>query len=698
MSATSDRDVLLSMGFPPERVDWAIQETASAPDLQRRIEHIIEHEDMIPPKAADASTNSSAETAKISPLGNRQRKQESNKADSLYHADSNISSSNITLNGVARNLEERYMSSLERFASFLQYEQDLMHGALLDDKETSLKALEALETFFKDEIERRRIEYQLPSVSNQLSSVTPSTDARQSTNGGSTISRGTRDYHVPVASSSQAPPDQDSARDDRQSTISVTRPSIPASSDIKGILSNIYSHTAANPIVQQASNAAEALRPQLAEWVQSLRIEYDAKQLPESQVADVQEQRRREAHSAHLSALYQAGQMSTAAEVTKKFEASENAKKLAWKRTELENWKKGVSEVGREGTMATLQKLQVELKRIADVLEEDEEDNDVVNATRALLQVSDLMENEAVVTLESLEDDLSQREHDFQCQSISLSSSNIDAWKEIDRLEKAHELAKLELGVIRCDYKIKRTAPCHQLILRQLQSHLKRVNADEALLSDTLLSVLSTVPPFLSLEEEELKLAEGDGSYMTSALPSIELIDQIRAAHAALSRLNSLASELSSCVQVILTRQAVAAKDKAVKEVILSEFRAGRGDQVWLSEAFKSVNEQHDQMIATSEEAASKEKINREKRWAKASEKALDVIRRHEKRSRALKQKTSENAQDSTSGLTDSFARLLQQQQQTQMVSNMMWSQHASRMAVIDNIGSGSTQWVVNYR
>ncbi|KAJ3041648.1 hypothetical protein HDV00_008925 [Rhizophlyctis rosea] len=43
------------------------------------------------------------------------------------------------------------------------------------------------------------------------------------------------------------------------------------------------------------------------------------------------------------------------------------------------------------------------------------------------------------------------------------------------------------------------------------------------------------------------------------------------------------------------------------------------------------------------------------------------------------------------------YGKLMQQQMQTQMISNMMWSMHASRMSVINNIGSSNSQWVVKY-
>jgi hypothetical protein len=148
------------------------------------------------------------------------------------------------------------------------------------------------------------------------------------------------------------------------------------------------------------------------------------------------------------------------------------------------------------------------------------------------------------------------------------------------QLDKKKELQDAELKQERARGKVQRKSPFYELAINALSTALAQVEKDKSALSDCLQTVSASIPETLSFSEEEAEQKVGNQAAVQTALPSLELINQLHSAMEKVASLASVAEDIRREMHAVRQKEHREIHEQLMAELTYEETKAGRAAQV----------------------------------------------------------------------------------------------------------------------
>ncbi|PVF96047.1 hypothetical protein CPB86DRAFT_728623 [Serendipita vermifera] len=746
-----DRETLISMGFSPDRVDWAIRDTPANSDMQTRLDHIIDHDNQpVPPPnlvPAAVSPSVSSPTGSFSsifapPSQPPPTRTYSTQQQPVYAPPPTLPPRTPRTEDLAQTVQTLSLTTplsppntnatvqkpeienqaVQRYSEFLESHRNTLSRGNLDND--SAKAFyTSLLTFLDTEKEVWRAQLDLPvetappvvvnTVSRETVTVQPTQPVPTTVPPIAPVAEEINGANTTTTTTPEQPATKSSVYD----PIAVYDPNrtlLPVSPPLGEVVGKVITAYYEDEPVEAAIKRARLIRPRMTEQISDKRwsATIGAPQDDESRQAF---QRRSEAHYSHQNELYNKGDWEGAQQLDEEYQRNETVIRQQENRKRYEKHCETFLNPAREQINAAFVEIHPIYAELQRFLEEENWELDVVRAVRALEEASDIMEA-GMKELETLEDDRGQREFELQREIITDDKSRSDPYGDANKLEAQKNLHDLELKASRTSQKLERRAAFYALAMRRMGEAIAGVDKDATLLFSALQELLATIPESIPLQQEEERKAAGDDAPSKVPLPSKELCNQISQAQSSLYSINEMRNDMHEVLRNLQRKQMAEKRENDLAQLALNETRAGRGDN-WYFNAGSAQRDQAEKEDETTEAEYSRARDERRAKFNEEIEPISTLLRKYRDREMLALTKlaggmTANGSMESGSDAAAAAAaagggsanaalaamqQMMRQQQQTQMISNMMWSQHATTMSVINNIGSSNSQWVVKY-
>lgn len=252
----------------------------------------------------------------------------------------------------------------------------------------------------------------------------------------------------------------------------------------------------------------------------------------------------------------------------------------------------------------------------------------------------------------------------------------------------------MELQASREEQRVQRTTSFHILSISALHAFIARIEAEKKELVGVLSQVTSAIPEAYKVDEEESMIKAGETTMIQIPILSKAFYDQICQASNQLTSLDELENNARRALANIERLQREKARNKEKKALELAEQRAGRGENFY----FGTGSTLRDQ--AEKEDNYTKVKSEQEESERRRTIEGLrsnfnPIIRAYNEREMDALSRLCNGVDvygnqvasgdvptGGVDGATNAMRNLFFEQQKSQMISNMMFSQHASQMAV----------------
>lgn len=256
----------------------------------------------------------------------------------------------------------------------------------------------------------------------------------------------------------------------------------------------------------------------------------------------------------------------------------------------------------------------------------------------------------------------------------------------------------MEIKASRAAQKVDRRNPFFALSYRRMEEAIAGVDRDYETLTSAIHDLIVTVPETIPLEQEEARAKEGDDTASKIALPSKLLYNQILEANSSLLSINKMCNDMRDVLKALQRKRTFESRTRDMAQLELNEHRQGRGDS-WYFGPGNTLRQQGEKEDEAGEKIFEQERSDRRDVMTNTTTPLSTILTRYKDREMAVLHKlaggmTANGPMDSASSGVPAAAgdahtaalaamqKMYMQQQQSQMISNMMWSQHASRMSV----------------
>jgi len=148
------------------------------------------------------------------------------------------------------------------------------------------------------------------------------------------------------------------------------------------------------------------------------------------------------------------------------------------------------------------------------------------------------------------------------------------------QLDKKKDLQGAEAKQERTRSKFQRKTPFYELSINALFTALAQVEDDKAMLINCLQTIRASIPEALTFSEEEAGQRAGTQAAVQTALPSMELINQLHSAVGKIASLAGIAEDIRREMHTLHQKETREIHEQLMAELTYEEVKAGRGGQV----------------------------------------------------------------------------------------------------------------------
>lgn len=198
-------------------------------------------------------------------------------------------------------------------------------------------------------------------------------------------------------------------------------------------------------------------------------------------------------------------------------------------------------------------------------------------------------------------------------------------------MDKRKELQDAEAKQERLRSKVQRKSPFYELTVHALSTALAQVEEDKTALINCLQTIKTSIPDTLTFSEEEAEQRAGNQTAIRTALPSMELVNQLHSATQSIALLAGIAEDIRREMHTLHQRETREIHDQLMAELTYDEIKAGRGSQVLLGpgKTLRDRAEKEDERAEA--EYRDRVKVYRE-RTSEATEPIQQVLQRYKDR------------------------------------------------------------------
>ena len=455
--------------------------------LQARVDHILEHEQQLPPVASfpvpSFSASNTPTPPRLPPSNNTyytappgppptQMWSSVSTAPTLaasfaaLNVDTNVDTppSHAKLPFVS---SQDPRSALEKFEAILAEEQTMRESLYEDRKEMGIKVYKMMKDFFDEELSKRRVEYGLSLMDVGETPVVPPTNKsngpfvprveperppplplRQNPDpSGAKFMLGAANAaqtpRIPSTSSNpQSPPNLTWTRDsniyDPCAVYYPNRVFIPPSKELANVLSSVTGQFESSRVIQESRSALPILRSGMEGKLSELRSAQSSSDSSSISAPGLDEQQRRaEEHSQKISHLNSTSQFEAASRLEKEYQDYEKQLTRENKEREFERWKQQYWGPARDHLFAELEKVFAEYAILEGLLKTEVGTApgqvpriklDALEAVRALEQIADLRDRVGYEGLDDLEDEVRQRDNALKVEATLDAAERGGTW------------------------------------------------------------------------------------------------------------------------------------------------------------------------------------------------------------------------------------------------------------------------------
>lgn len=446
--------------------------------LQARVDHILEHEQELPPIASFPVPSPAASNTPIPahspPLNNMYYTAPPGPPPTQMW--SSVSTAPILaapFAGLNINTPPNHAnvpvvtsrdphSDLQRFEAILAEEQTMRESLYEDKKEIGIKVYKMMKDFFDEELAKRRVEYDLsptdvgetpvvrpasrtnnPFVPRVESVRPPSLPPRQIPDPSGAVSTlgvasALLTPLVPISLHNISSPPHVTWIHDPCAVYYPNREFIPPSKELTNVLSLATGHFESSPVIQESRSALNVLRSGMEGKISELR--YAQSSSDSSSVCapgGEEQQKRAEEHSQKISQLYSTSQFEAATRLEKEYQDNEKQLIRENKQREFEQWKQQFWSPARDHLFTELEKVFAEYAILEGLLKTEvgtvpgqvaRIKLDALEAVRALEQIADLRDRVGYEGLDDLEDEVRKRDHDLKVEAALDAAEKAGTW------------------------------------------------------------------------------------------------------------------------------------------------------------------------------------------------------------------------------------------------------------------------------
>ncbi|CAG7853761.1 SubName: Full=Uncharacterized protein {ECO:0000313/EMBL:CCA68029.1} [Serendipita indica DSM 11827] len=571
------RESLLSMGFAPDRVDWALRETPPDADLQARVDHLIQHEgEHVPTSKSLGAAGSKSEKVAGDLYIYSPPAYAPPSSLAIEHKIQSEPSGSITpaqlaesLNGlrIQRRTPDPLSLSIEnesvaRYAEFLSAERGRIIAAH-SNQEIAEDLLVSISNFFNEE--RKRWQQVLHPSKPTPQSVNADNNAGTSSNGNQSQASNENRLSTNATEAEMA---QKSAVYDAIATYDSTRPLLPPLESVKRLLNGIVTKFTERESVENARKRAGEICTQMEKQVSDLRWQTT---VTGSSMSNESSLPSSDDMMSQLLAMQSTGDYRGAARFAQDYSRREAAMKEQQMRTAAEEYRRSYLDPATAAVNKAISESQPIYAEIQTHLENNDKHLDVVKTIRALEQVSSNIEC-GMKLLEQLDDEKSAQEIERRVKE----AMNRQQFREASQLETQKVSRVYEVNAVRTSQRVARRAHFFNLAISRINKALSDIDNDQSVLKAQLKELLGTIPETISLDQEEARARAGDTSPSKIPLPSKELFNQISDAQSSLISINATAFDLRTLLKEIQRQQVEERAESDMAQFTLRETRAGR--------------------------------------------------------------------------------------------------------------------------
>lgn len=198
-------------------------------------------------------------------------------------------------------------------------------------------------------------------------------------------------------------------------------------------------------------------------------------------------------------------------------------------------------------------------------------------------------------------------------------------------MDKKKELQDAEAKQERLKGKVQRKSPFYELTINALSTALAQVEEDKTVLINCLQTIKASIPDTLTFSEEEAEKRAGNQMAVQTALPSMELINQLHSATGNIASLAGIAEDIRREMHTLHRKETREIHEQLMAELTYDETKAGRGNHV-LAGPGKTLQDRADKEEERAEaEYRDRVRVSRE-RTGEATEPIQQVLRRYKDR------------------------------------------------------------------
>jgi hypothetical protein len=196
------------------------------------------------------------------------------------------------------------------------------------------------------------------------------------------------------------------------------------------------------------------------------------------------------------------------------------------------------------------------------------------------------------------------------------------------QLDKKKELQDAEAKQERARNKVQRNSPFYELTIHALSTALAQVEEDKTALINCLQTIKPSIPETLTFGEEETEQQARNSTAIQTALPSMELVNQLYSATGKVASLAGVAEDIRREMYSLRQKENREIHEQLMAVLTCEETKAGRGAQVLLGpgKALRDRAEQEDKRMEA--EYRDRVKVYRE-RTSEATEPIQQLLRRY---------------------------------------------------------------------
>lgn len=195
-------------------------------------------------------------------------------------------------------------------------------------------------------------------------------------------------------------------------------------------------------------------------------------------------------------------------------------------------------------------------------------------------------------------------------------------------MDKKKELQDVEVKHERARSKVQRKSTFYELTINALSTALAQVEEDKTALINCLQTIRASIPEPLTFGEKGAEQKAGNQTAIQTALPSMELINQLHSATEKIALLAGIAEDIRREMHTLRQKETGEIHEQVMAELVYEETKAGRGAQVLLGrgKALRDRAEQEEERIEA--EYRDQVKVYREQ-TSEATEPIQQVLRRY---------------------------------------------------------------------